>query len=104
MTDTQKILKNTIDSEMAYLWSAIEENLPKSQEMEALGKEKIFRAVKAGYLSYRPIFINQVKSVERSNLLLELLQVFNDWDTPITMTAEQVRDILEEYLTKKTNL
>jgi len=38
---------------------------------------------------------------ERSKLLLELLQVFNDYDVPLTMTAEQVRDILEAYLTKK---
>ena len=37
---------------------------------------------------------------ERSKLLLELLQVFNDYDVPLTMTAEQVRDILEAYLTK----
>jgi len=37
----------------------------------------------------------------RAELLLELLQVFNDHDVPLTMTAEQVRDILEEYLTKK---
>jgi len=27
--------------------------------------------------------------------------VFNDYDVPLTMTAEQVRDILQEYLTKK---
>ena len=40
---------------------------------------------------------------ERSKLLLELLQVFNDWDydIPSNMTAEQVRDILQDYLTKK---
>jgi len=37
----------------------------------------------------------------RSELLLELLQVFNDYDVPLTMTAEQVRDILVEYLAKK---
>ena len=53
--------KDTIDTELAYLWNAIEENLPKSQEMEALGKEKIFIAVKAGYLSCRHIFNNQFK-------------------------------------------
>jgi len=27
--------------------------------------------------------------------------VFNDYDVPLTMTAEQVRDILEAYLTRK---
>jgi len=37
----------------------------------------------------------------RGELLLELLQVFNDYDVPLTMTAEQVRDILEEEITKK---
>jgi len=37
----------------------------------------------------------------RTETLLELLQMFNDYDVPLTMTAEQVRDILEEYLTKK---
>jgi len=43
----------------------------------------------------------QARAEERSILLLELLQVFNDYDVPLTMTAEQVRDILEAYLTKK---
>ena len=37
----------------------------------------------------------------RAELLLELLQVFNDYDVPLTMTAEQMRDILVEYLAKK---
>jgi len=37
----------------------------------------------------------------RGELLLELLQVFNDYDVPLTMTAEQVRDILEAYITRK---
>jgi len=37
----------------------------------------------------------------REELLLELLQVFNDYDVPLTMTAEQVRDIIEAYITKK---
>jgi len=41
------------------------------------------------------------RAEERSKLLLELLQVFNDYDVPLTMTAEQVRSILEAYLTKK---
>jgi len=45
--------------------------------------------------------IAQARAEERSILLLELLQVFNDYDVPLTMTAEQVRDILQEYLTKK---
>jgi len=45
--------------------------------------------------------IQEAIAEERSKLLLELLQVFNDYDVPLTMTAEQVRDILEEYLTKK---
>jgi len=37
----------------------------------------------------------------RGELLLELLQVFNDYDVPLTMTAEQVRDILKAYLKRK---
>ena len=41
------------------------------------------------------------KKRKQGELLLELLQVFNDYDVPLTMTAEQVRDILQEYLTKK---
>ena len=45
--------------------------------------------------------IAQALAKARAELLLELLQVFNDYDVPITMTAEQVRDILEEYLTNK---
>jgi len=43
----------------------------------------------------------KARAEERSKLLLELLQMFNDYDVPLTMTAEQVRDILEAYLTKK---
>jgi len=41
------------------------------------------------------------RAEERSKLLLELLQVFNGCYVPLTMTAEQVRDIIEAYLTKK---
>jgi len=41
------------------------------------------------------------KKRKQGELLLELLQVFNDYDVPLTMTAEQVRDILEAYLTRK---
>jgi len=37
----------------------------------------------------------------RGELLLELLQVFNDYDVPLTMTAKQVRSILGGYLTGK---
>ena len=50
---------------------------------------------------YRKFLITKIKEAvaeERSELLLELLQVFNDYDVPLTMTAEQVRDILGEYL------
>jgi len=47
------------------------------------------------------MYISQKNTEENIKLLLELLQVFNDYDVPLTMTAEQVRDILEEYLTKK---
>jgi len=47
------------------------------------------------------VLVDQARAEERSILLLELLQVFNDYDVPLTMTAEQVRDILQEYLTKK---
>jgi len=43
----------------------------------------------------------RVRVQERVELLLELLQVFNDYDVPLTMTAEQVREILKDYLNKK---
>ena len=46
-------------------------------------------------------FIADELAKARGELLLELLQVFNDYDVPLTMTAEQVRDILEAYLTRK---
>jgi len=46
-------------------------------------------------------YAKTAKINHRSEILLELLQVFNDYDVPLTMTAEQVRDILEDYLTKK---
>jgi len=50
------------------------------------------------FLSFK---IQQEVAEERSKLLLELLQVFNGCYVPLTMTAEQVRDIIEAYLTKK---
>jgi len=46
-------------------------------------------------------FIADELAKARGELLLELLQVFNDYDVPLTMTAEQVRDIIEAYLTRK---
>jgi len=46
-------------------------------------------------------FIADELAIARAELLLELLQVFNDYDVPLTMTAVQVRDILQAYLTKK---
>jgi len=45
--------KARIENEFAYLWNYIEENLPKSREMEALGHAKIARAVKVGYINFR---------------------------------------------------
>jgi len=45
--------------------------------------------------------VEEVEDKARGELLLKLLQVFNDYDVPLTMTAEQVRDIIEAYITKK---
>jgi len=94
MTYTEKRLEDTIDNEMAYLWSAIEENLPKSQEMEALGQEKIFRAVKAGYISYRPIFIAQAIAEERVKIRKEI--------TVFICIDEEVRKEMMKFLGKET--
>ena len=44
------------------------------------------------------IAVQKARAEEKSVLLLELLQEFNDYDVPLTMTAAQVRDILGEYL------
>jgi len=52
-------------------------------------------------ISRKAVDDKTAKINHRSEILLELLQVFNDYDVPLTMTAEQVRDILQEYLTKK---
>jgi len=94
MTYTEKRLEDTIDNEMAYLWSAIEENLPKSQEMEALGQEKIFRAVKAGYISYRPIFIAQAIAEERVKIRKEITVIFSTADRTALLT--ELREWSEE--------
>ena len=87
MTDTQKILEEFDVREVLPFTLSYAQRKP--EEMKGIVADKINWAV-----NYK---INQV----RSKLLLELLQVFNDYDVPLTMTAEQVRDILEEYLTKK---
>ena len=89
MTSTEIMLENTIVTEMAYLWSAIEENLPKSQEMEALGQEKILRAVKAGYLKCRPIFINQALAEERERERVER-KIKQAWNYPCNCDRKNI--------------
>ena len=83
MPDTQKVLEE-FDTEM--------------------GTGVFSPASVSSKIYYRKFLITKIKEAvveERSKLLLELLQVFNDYDVPLTMTAEQVRDILEAYITKK---
>ena len=57
------IEKNRIDNEFAHLWNAIEENLPKSREMEAIGRGKIARAVKIGYINFRQSLLKSKQEV-----------------------------------------
>ena len=64
------------------------------------GNNKLLWKDKAATVNEVLDFLAEARAEERSELLLELLQVFNDYEVPLTMTAEQVRDILEEYLTK----
>jgi len=63
--------------------------------------ERIHYAITRGQDALAVKVLRDELAKARGELLLELLQVFNDYDVPLTMTAEQVRDIIEAYLTKK---
>jgi len=90
MTDTQKILAE-FNELVDKLWDKYGESY------EVYDPKEFTREIES-FLSFK---IQQEVAEKRSELLLELLQVFNDYDVPLTMTAEQVRDILEAYLTRK---
>jgi len=90
MPDTQKILAE-FNELVDKLWDKYGESY------EVYDPKEFTREIES-FLSFK---IQQAVAEERSKLLLELLQVFNDYDVPLTMTAEQVRDIIEAYLTKK---
>ncbi len=91
MTDTTQKISEEFNKLMDKLWDKYGESY------EVYNPKEFTREIE----SFLATSIKEAVAEERSKLLLELLQVFNDYDVPLTMTAEQVRDILEEYLTKK---
>lgn len=58
--------RHTNDSEIAVFWYEMERNLPKSLEMEALGKEKIFKAFSATYPKIKSFFLTQREADQRA--------------------------------------
>ena len=42
--------------------------------------------------------IDAMLEEQRAEILLELLQRFNDYEVPILMSAEQVRELLDEFM------
>lgn len=83
MNTTNNEEEQKLDAEMAIFWSLIEDNLPKTQEMEALGKDKIFYAVKPAYIQMRSYMIRSERSsvrretVEACKQLIKNQQVYN---------------------------
>ena len=45
-----------LDNELAQLWCEFEQCLPRSAELEAVGMEKLFAALKVSYVKFRPHF------------------------------------------------
>lgn len=71
--------RHTNDSEIAVFWYEMERNLPKSLEMEALGKEKIFRAFSAAYPNIKDFFLTQREADQRALVkgALEILKKYH---------------------------
>lgn len=61
-------------------------------EWVELGKQK-------GFHDY---YKDMVRITVKNEVLLELLQVFNDYEVPITMTAEDVREIINKLNTSNS--
>ena len=59
-------IENQIKTEAAVFWAEIESNLPKSREMAALGKEKVYQAFYPAWVEFRKYFL--------SSQITELLQ------------------------------
>lgn len=51
--------KHKEKAEASVFWSLIEDNLPKSREMSALGKEKVYQAFYPAYLEFRKHLIDR---------------------------------------------
>lgn len=43
-------------------------------------------------------FMTQARQNERTRVMNELLQKFNDYEVPLSMTANEIREIITEYL------
>lgn len=57
------INKQREDSELAIFWQEIEKNLPKSQEMSALGTKPVFLSFKIAYPNIKKHLISQLLQV-----------------------------------------
>ena len=59
---SQEWERQKIKSEFAIFFSEIQENLPKTQEMAAVGHERIYRAVYPAYIEIRKVILSQART------------------------------------------
>lgn len=82
------INKQREDSELAIFWQEIEKNLPKSQEMSALGTKPVFLSFKIAYPNIKKHLISQLLQVlierEEKDIKAEVLdqnKITPDWQS-----------------------
>ena len=66
--------RQKIKSEFAIFFSEIQENLPKTQEMAAVGHERIYRAVYPAYIEIRKVILSQARTA-----VLEEVREMVEW-------------------------
>lgn len=89
-------LKEKIKAEIESILLSYETEWEDPQE-----DETVFTLVEALYHNGFEQFASQLQREARAELILELLQHFNDYDVPLTMTAEDVREQLTAYLSQQ---
>ena len=65
-------IENQIKTEAAVFWAEIESNLPKSREMAALGKEKVYQAFYPAWVEFRKYFISSSLKALLESLISDL--------------------------------
>lgn len=68
-TNEDWVEKMKIDSEFAAFFSKVEENLPKTREMSAVGHQKIAQAIFPAYLEMRNYIIHSLRQSDKELIL-----------------------------------